>query len=135
MPIEWMLSVIGIAVLGILLILFLWRLYHARPNRRIFVSFLLVLLAGQGLVLWDQASFLPELSNFQRNVWETAVFLLTLNAILQTIKWILADLIIRRRSLKFPTFLLDISEWLVMIVVALVTIRQTFGILKLSFIF
>ncbi|MCP5095796.1 MAG: mechanosensitive ion channel [Chloroflexi bacterium] len=128
MPIEWMLSVIGIAVLGILLLLFLWRLYHARPNRRIFISLILALVASQGLFWWDQASFLPELSDFQRNVWETAVFLLALNTILQTIKWVLADLIIRRRKLKFPVFLLDISGWVVMIVVALVTIRQAFGI-------
>ena len=128
MPIEWMLSVIGIAVLAILLILFLWRLYHARPNRRIFVSLIFALAAGQGLVLWDQASFLPALSDTQRNVWETAVFLLALNTILQTIKWILTDLVIRRRRLKFPVFLLEISEWLVMIVVALITIRQAFGV-------
>ena len=128
MPFAWMLNVVWIAIAAIILVVFVSRLLKARLPFSLIGSIILTLLVSQGLLFWVGSTTLPTLTNAQRNIWLAAAFLLGLSTILRSIKWLLLELLVNRRSVKIPPFLLDISEWFIMLVVILATIRLVFGV-------
>ncbi len=128
MPFAWMLNIVWIALAVVVLVFFLSRLLKARLPFGLIGSMILTLLVSQGLLFWLSNNTLPTLNNAQRNVWLTVTFLLGLSTILRAIKWTLLELLVNRRSVKIPPFLLDISEWFIMLFVILLTIRLVFGV-------
>ena len=128
MPFAWMLNVVWIALAVAVLVIFLSRLLKTRLPFGIIGSVILTLLVSQGLLFWLNSDSLPTLNNAQRNVWLAIVFLMGLSTILRAIKWTLLELLVNRRGIKLPPFLLDISEWFIMLFVILLTIRLVFGV-------
>jgi small-conductance mechanosensitive channel len=128
MPFAWMLNVVWIALAVVILVIFLSRLLKTRFPFGLIGSIALTLLVSQGLLFWLNSDTLPTLSSIQRDVWLATAFLLGLNTILRSIKWLLLELLVNRRSVKVPPFLLDISEWFIMIIVVLAMIRLVFGV-------
>ena len=123
-----MLNVVWVAVAATVLVFVISRLLKARLPFSLIGSIVLTLLVSQGLLFWVSSTTLPTLTNAQRNVWLAVAFLLALSTTLRCIKWLLLELLVNRRSIKIPPFLLDISEWLIMLVVILLTIRLVFGV-------
>ncbi|MAU00220.1 MAG: hypothetical protein CL608_24030 [Anaerolineaceae bacterium] len=128
MPFAWMLNVVWIALAVVVLVIFLSRLLKTRLPFGLIGSLALTFLVSQGLLFWLNSDTLPALNNAQRNVWLAVTFLLGLSTILRAIKWTLLELLVNRRSVKIPPFLLDITEWFIMLVVILLTIRLVFGV-------
>ncbi len=128
MPFAWMLNVVWIALAVVILVILLSRLLKTRLPFGLIGSMTLTLLVSQGLLFWLSSDTLPALTNTQRNVWLAVTFLLGLSTILRAIKWTLMELLVNRRSLKIPPFLLDIFEWFIMLIVILLTIRLVFGL-------
>ena len=128
MPFAWMLNVVWIALAVAVLVIFLSRLLKTRLPFGIIGSVILTLLVSQGLLFWLNSDSLPTLNNAQRNVWLAIIFLMGLSTILRAIKWTLLELLVNRRGIKLPPFLLDISEWFIMLFVILLTIRLVFGV-------
>jgi len=128
MPFAWMLNVVWIALATIALVVLLSRLAKTKLPLHLIGAIILTLLVSQGLVYWLNHPELPALTNLQRTVWLAVAFLLGLSTILRAIKWLLLELLVNRRAVKIPPFLLDITEWFIMIVVILAMIRLVFGV-------
>lgn len=128
MPFAWMLNIVWIALAVVIFVIFLSRLLKARLPVGLMGAIGLTLLVSQTLLFWLNSDTLPTLNNAQRNVWLTVIFLLGLSTILRAIKWALLELLVNRRSVKLPPFLLDISEWFIMLFVILLAIRLVFGV-------
>lgn len=128
MPFAWMLDFVWIALAIVVLAIFLSRLLKTRLPFGLIGSMGLTLLVSQGLLFWLNSDTLPLLNNAQRNVWLAVTFLLGLSTILRSIKWILLELLVKQRGIKIPPFLLDISEWFILLLVILLTIRLVFGV-------
>ncbi len=128
MPFAWMLNVVWIALAVIVFVIFLSRLLRTPLPFGLIGSMALTLMVSQGLLFWLNSDTLPALNNAQRNAWLAITFLLGLSTILRAVKWILLELLVHRRSVKIPPFLLDISEWFVMLLAILLTIRLVFGV-------
>ncbi|MBK8900451.1 MAG: mechanosensitive ion channel [Anaerolineaceae bacterium] len=128
MPFAWMLNVVWIALAIIAVVVLLSRLLKTKFPFHLIGAIFLTLLVSQGLIYWLNNPELPVLTSMQRTVWLAAAFLLGLSTILRAIKWLLLELLSNRRGVKLPPFLLDITEWFIMIVVILAMIRLVFGV-------
>ena len=128
MPFAWMLNAVWIAVTAVFIVIICSRLFKIRLPIGLIISLILTVLLGQGLLLWQSNTNVPILNNLQRNIWLGAAFLVALSTILRSIKWLLLELLVSRRNIKIPPFLLDISEWFIMVLVVFITIRLVFGV-------
>lgn len=128
MPFAWMLNVVWIALAAIAIVVVLSRLLKTKLPFHLFGAIFLTLLVSQGLIFWLNNPDLPVLTHTQRTVWLAAAFLLGLSTILRAVKWLLLELLVQRRAVKIPPFLLDITEWVIMIIVILAMIRLVFGV-------
>ncbi|MCB8975970.1 MAG: mechanosensitive ion channel [Ardenticatenaceae bacterium] len=128
MPFAWMLNVVWIALATIAVVVFLSRLIKTKLPFHLLGSIFLTLVVSQGLHFWLNNPDLPTLTDTQRTVWLAVAFLLGLSTILRAIKWLLLELLVQRRGVKIPPFLLDITEWFILIIVILAMIRLVFGV-------
>jgi small-conductance mechanosensitive channel/CRP-like cAMP-binding protein len=128
MPFAWMLNAVWIAVTAVIIVFLLSRFLKIRLPFGLISPVILTVVVSQGLLLWLGNPRVPILSTVQRNIWLAIAFFLALSTILRAIKWLLLEVLVGRRSIKIPPFLLDILEWFILLIVLLITIRLVFGV-------
>ena len=128
MPFAWMVNAVWVAITAVLIVTLFSRLLKTKLPLGLIGSAILTIALGQGLIWWFGNPNVPILSTVQRNIWLAIAFFLALSTILRAIKWLLLELLVYRRGVKIPPFLLDISEWFVLLLVVFITIRLVFGV-------
>lgn len=128
MPFAWMLNAVWIAITAVVIVILFSRFLKIRLPLGLITAGILTIIVSQGLLFWLDNPRVPILSNVQRNVWLAVAFFLALSTILRAIKWLLLEVLVGRRSIKIPPFLLDILEWFILLIVFLITIRLVFGV-------
>ena len=128
MPFAWMLNAVWISITAVAIVVLLSRLLKTRFPFSLLGFLFLTVLVSQSLLLWLGNPNVPILNDVQSNVWLAVAFFLALSTTLRAIKWLLLELLVKQRNVKIPPFLLDISEWFIMILVVLLTIRLVFGV-------
>lgn len=128
MPFAWMLNAVWIAITAVVIVILFSRFLKIRLPLGLIIAVILTVVVSQGLLLWLGNPRMPILSTVQRNVWLAVAFFLALSTILRAIKWLLLEVLVGRRSIKIPPFLLDILEWFILLIVLLLTIRLVFGV-------
>ncbi|MEZ4592803.1 MAG: mechanosensitive ion channel family protein [Chloroflexota bacterium] len=128
MPLAWMVNAVWVAITAVIIVTLFSRLLKTSLPLGLIGSAILTVVLGQGLILWFYSPSVPILSTIQRNIWLALAFFMALSTTLRAIKWLLLEILVRRRSVKIPPFLLDILEWFVLLLVVLLTIRLVFGV-------
>ncbi|MCA9898690.1 MAG: mechanosensitive ion channel [Ardenticatenaceae bacterium] len=128
MPLAWMVNAVWVAITAVLVVTLFSRLLKTKLPLGLIGAALLTVVLGQGLILWFYNPNVPILSTTQRNIWLAIAFFMALSTTLRAIKWLLLELLVNRRGIKIPPFLLDISEWFVLLIVIFITIRLVFGV-------
>ena len=128
MPFAWMLNAVWIAITAVIIVFLFSRFLKIRLPVSLITSVALTAVVSQGLLLWLGNPRVPILSTIQRNIWLAVAFFLALSTILRAIKWLLLEVLVGRRNIKIPPFLLDILEWFILLVGLLITIRLVFGL-------
>ncbi|WP_420643386.1 cyclic nucleotide-binding domain-containing protein [Candidatus Leptofilum sp.] len=128
MPFAWMVNAVWVAVTAVAIVTLFSRLLKTKLPLGLIGSAILTVVLGQGLIFWFSNPSVPILSTVQRNIWLALAFFLALSTTLRAIKWLVLEILVYRRSIKIPPFLLDISEWFVLLLVVLLTIRLVFGV-------
>ncbi len=128
MPFAWMVNAVWVAITIVAIVTIISRIVKTKLPLGLIGSAVLTVLLGQGLIFWFSNPNVPILSTVQRNIWLAIAFFLALSTTLRAIKWLLLEILVYRRNIKIPPFLLDISEWFVLLLVVLITIRLVFGV-------
>lgn len=128
MPFAWMLNAVWVAITAVAIVILFSRLLKTKLPLRLVSSVVITVILGQGLLLWLGNPNVPILNTVQRNLWLAVAFFMALSTILRAIKWLLLEVLVHRRNIKIPPFLLDITEWFILLLVILVTIRLVFGV-------
>ena len=128
MPLAWMVNAVWVAITAVVIVTLVSRLLKTKLPISLIGSAVLTVILGQGLILWFYNPNVPILSTIQRNIWLALAFFMALSTTLRAIKWLLLEILVIRRSVKIPPFLLDILEWFVLLLVVLLTIRLVFGV-------
>ena len=115
MPLAWMLNAVWVAITAVLIVTLFSRLLKTKLPLGLIGSAIVTVILGQGLILWFGNANVPILSTVQRNIWLAVAFFLALSTTLRAIKWLLLEILVYRRNIKIPPFLLDISEWFVLL--------------------
>lgn len=124
---EFLLRVAEAAGLGLGVGILLWLLRGYAPVRRVRVSLLLCAAMG-GLYLVIAGSGLPAEQMVARIVAAAAV-MLGANALLQLFDLLLWDYVLeRRRHVAVPRLLVDLFNFVVLVVVALAVLNRLFGV-------
>ncbi|WP_420627612.1 cyclic nucleotide-binding domain-containing protein [Candidatus Leptofilum sp.] len=128
MPFAWMVNAVWVAITAVVIVTLISRILKTKLPLGLIGSAILTIVLGQGLIIWSGNPDVPVLTTVQRNIWLAAAFFLALSTTLRAIKWLLLELLVYRRSVKIPPFLLDISEWFILLLVVLATVRLVFGV-------
>ncbi|GJM40962.1 MAG: mechanosensitive ion channel protein MscS [Ardenticatenaceae bacterium] len=128
MPFAWMVNAVWVAITAVAIVTIISRIVKTKLPLGLIGSAILTVLLGQGLIFWFSNPNVPILSTVQRNIWLAIAFFLALSTTLRAIKWLLLEVLVYRRSVKIPPFLLDISEWFILLIVIFITIRLVFGV-------
>lgn len=128
MPFAWMLNAVWVAITAVAIVVLFSRLLKTKFPVGLLGSLILTVVLGQGLIFWFSNPNVPILNDVQRNIWLAVAFFLALSTTLRAIKWLLLEVLVNRRNVKIPPFLLDISEWFILLIVIFITIRLVFGV-------
>ncbi|MCB8925907.1 MAG: mechanosensitive ion channel [Ardenticatenaceae bacterium] len=128
MPLAWMVNAVWVAITAVAIVVLFSRLLKTKLPLGLIGAAVLTVVLGQGLILWFYNPNVPILSTTQRNIWLAIAFFMALSTTLRAIKWLLLELLVARRNIKIPPFLLDITEWFVLLIVVFITIRLVFGV-------
>jgi small-conductance mechanosensitive channel/CRP-like cAMP-binding protein len=126
---DWLTTSIIILILAGLLSALVWRLRGVKPNRMGIISVLLAIVTSQILFLERGSFTLPEPSDpMSQKILAAAALVLAFNAAIQLVKSLFLELVVSRRRLKLPRFVIDLISWLVLLVIGLLVVRSIFGI-------